>query len=123
MLVVFTAFLTSRAPGQSEIILPWEEQVLLDRHVLTGVKNFVVQVLPADHDSKKDLPPWNELVAEVKQQFDEAQIDIIMRKTSYEQPHTSVSPVLEIEINGFFHHGQTHVFVAVTSGVAVCTGV
>jgi hypothetical protein len=99
MLVVFITFLISQVTAQNEIILPREEQVLLDRHVLTGIKNLAVQILPAGQDFRNNLPPWNELTTEVKQLFDEARIEIIMRPISPEHPNTSISPVLEIRIN------------------------
>jgi hypothetical protein len=99
MLVVSIGFFISHVPAQDEILSPWEEQVLLDRHVLAGVKKISVQILPTNEDFNKNLPPWDNLPAKVKQQFDEARIEIVMRPISYEQPNTSISPVLEIVIN------------------------
>jgi hypothetical protein len=85
--------------AQDVLLLPWEEQILLDRHVLTGIKKFAVQILPANEDFNNNLPPWDKLATKVKQQFDEAGIEIVMRPISYEQPNTSISAVLEIRIN------------------------
>ncbi|MHC4131342.1 MAG: hypothetical protein ACYSR3_05010 [Planctomycetota bacterium] len=99
MLVVLIGSLISQVLARNEFIETIDQPMLLDSHVLDGIEKFVVQITSVKDSFDKESPPWNKLPDKVKQKFYEANIDIVLRPISNEQPNASILPVLQIYIN------------------------
>jgi hypothetical protein len=96
MLAVLIGSLISQALAGGEFV---DQPMLLDSHILDGIEKFVVHITPVRDSFNKEAPPWNELPDKVKQKFYDADIDILLRPISNEQPNASILPVLQIYIN------------------------
>ncbi|MHC4266087.1 MAG: Ada metal-binding domain-containing protein [Planctomycetota bacterium] len=97
--VVFIGLFVSHALTQDSFREPVSERMLLDSHVLTGIEKFIVQIIPESNDTNIDESPWDMLSEKIKQKFDNAKIDIVLRPISHEQPNASMLSALEIYIN------------------------
>jgi hypothetical protein len=97
--LVFIGLFVSQALTQDGFRDTISERMLLDSHVLTGIEKFTVQVIPVNNDTNINESPWDLLSEKVKQKFDDAKIDIVLRPTSHEQPNASMLSTLEIHIN------------------------
>jgi hypothetical protein len=98
-LVVLSGFFVTQAFTQDELISPTDKGTLLDQHVLAGIERFAVQIVSINNAADIAVPPWNQLNEIVKQQFDKARIDAIIRPISHDPSNTSMLPILEIYID------------------------
>jgi len=97
--LLFIGFCITHGQSQDRLTELKNERVLLDRHVLSDIERFAVHIVCVNKDEDIDASPWNVMNDNIKKEFDQADIDLLLQPVSYEKSNTSMLPLLEMQIN------------------------